>query len=76
MSVKHKPGYGLSVANDRYYRAGEIQRMVADAPTEDNEGRMRHLMAIERLCCRGMEYSNQDFDVLSAAWSFIALATR
>lgn len=64
--------YGISV-NGTFLRSEEIARRITDRHS-DPHGRdcqvMRHLSAIEHLEQRGMEYSNQDFDVLSAALRF------
>jgi hypothetical protein len=43
-----------------------------DDEAELNQQRMRHMVAIEELEARGMQYSNQDCDVLSGALTFAA----
>lgn len=47
---------------------GDLQ---ADCGTATHATRMTQLAAIERLEARGMQYSNQDFDVLSGALNFL-----
>ena len=69
--------YGLSVRTDVncetcFVRSAEIARLVTFRG--DHPDVMRHLAAIEHLEARGAKYSNQDFDVLSAAWNFAARA--
>lgn len=60
----------ISIAGGPTLTAAEVARMVNDRAnrnsTYDPEP-MRHLAAIERIGCRGISYSNEDFDVLSAA---------
>lgn len=53
---------------DKTWRSGELQRAIGQI---DHPDTMRHLSAIESLEARGAQYSNHDFDVLSAALSFI-----
>lgn len=61
--------HGISVANRGFIRSHEIERLITDRHGDCDET-SRHLSAIERLEARGAEYSNQDFDVLSAALRF------
>lgn len=60
---------GQTHAGPTVYTSAEIARLVAEN-REGHPGVMRHLSAIEQLEARGAQYSNQDFDVLSAAYSF------
>jgi hypothetical protein len=64
--------YCLKIANGPLLRSEEIARMVA--ARDGHPDTMRHLGAIERIEARGIVYSNQDFDVLSAAYSFATQA--
>lgn len=67
--------YGLKLVNGGFIRSAEIQRALAQLPfecgTELHSRRMALLGAIERLEARGMQCSNQDFDVLSSALNFL-----
>jgi spore germination protein YaaH len=61
--------YGLSIANEGFLRSAEISRLITDRKPYSAE-LMKHLGAIERIEARGITYSNEDFDVLSAAYRF------
>lgn len=62
-------GSGGSISLAQLMRAlGDLN---AECGTVTHQTRMRHLCALERLGCRGMEYSNQDFDVMSSALNFL-----
>jgi hypothetical protein len=65
--------YGLGIwenGENRYLRSAEIASLLAGRLSGGDVVGMRHLVAIERLESRGMSYSNEDFDVLSAAHSY------
>lgn len=74
-SVKGEPMYCLTIAGNPggCVRSAEIAQMIVerqpDRHARDSQV-SRHLSALERLESRGVEYSNQDFDVLSAALRF------
>lgn len=67
--------YGIALCHGGFIRSAEIQRALSELPfecgTELHTRRMRELSAIEHLEARGMQYSNQDFDVLSSALNFL-----
>lgn len=67
--------YSLLLQNGKQITSAMLSQRLgsleADCGTVTHETRMRHLSAIERLGARGMQYSNQDFDVLSAALNFL-----
>jgi hypothetical protein len=63
--------YVLLVAGRGAMNSIEIAQLVArrmEALGGSDAVGMRHLVAIENLGARGTRYSNQDFDVLSAAF--------
>ena len=63
--------YCLSVVVDgvsKVLAGADIASAVAAMPYSADQ--IRHLSAIERLGARGCSYSNEDFDILSAAWHF------
>lgn len=64
--------YGLGVwenGKNKYVKSHEIADLIVKK-RNGHPGAMKHLYAIEALESRGMKYSNHDFDVLSAAYSF------
>ncbi len=61
--------YTLSIAGAGFLRSAEIARMIVDN-RGDHPDVIRHLSAIEHIEARGISYSNEDFDVLSAAHRF------
>ena len=67
--------YALHLRTGKHVTSAMLQHALgavdADCETRTHASRMIHLQAIERLEARGMTYSNQDFDVLSAALNFL-----
>ena len=67
--------YNLTLRSAKTITSAELQSALAaldaECGTMTHKSRMRHLGSIERLEARGMQYSNQDFDVLSAALNFL-----
>lgn len=64
--------YSLTIQDgcqSRTLRSAEIQRLVGERKPNHPET-MTHLFAIETIEARGIKYSGQDFDVLSAAYRF------
>lgn len=67
--------YSLTIQDSIYprtLRSAEVQRLVAERRPNHPE-MMHHLSAIERIEARGIAYSGEDFDVLSAAYRFATL---
>ncbi len=65
--------YALHLRNGKRVTSAVLQHTLSklDCGTLTHITRMQHLSAIERLEARGMQYSNQDFDVLSSALNFL-----
>ncbi len=67
--------YRLILRSGRPITSAQLQQALgqvdAECGTVTHQTRMKHLGAIERLCARGKSYSNEDFDVLSAALNFL-----
>ena len=62
--------YGISTARG-FVRSKDLARRLGMLPESVDQDRMRHMVAIEEIESRGISYSNQDFDVLSAALSYL-----
>lgn len=67
--------YKLLLRKGKAIKSEEIQQALneveAECGTTTHQSRMAHLSRIEQLEARGMQYSNQDFDVLSSALNFL-----
>ena len=67
--------YKLHLRSGKSITSAMLQHSLGLLPCEPgtmtHKSRMSYLGAIERLEARGMTYSNEDFDVLSAALNFL-----
>lgn len=67
--------YSLHLRSGRSVTSAMLQRSLADCGVESGSElghrRMAYMVSIERLESRGMQYSNEDFDVLSGALNFL-----
>ena len=70
--------YGITLQaghGKRWITSAMLQHALGALPcaqgTVTHDRRMAFLSAIERLGARGMQYSNQDFDILSGALNFL-----
>lgn len=65
--------YGLKLCGGGFIGSLAIKVALAKLEVSGEVGlrRMREMVAVERLEGRGMQYSNQDFDVLSSALNFL-----
>lgn len=65
--------YSLRLQSGLRISSAELQHALGalKCGTETHLARMAHMSAIERIEARGTTYSNQDFDVLSAALNFL-----
>jgi hypothetical protein len=73
LTYKGKTMYTLHLRNGKRITSAVLQHTLSnlDCGPLTHTKRMQHLSAIERLEARGMQHSNQDFDVLSAALNFL-----
>jgi hypothetical protein len=75
--------YVLTFPSGRRYSLGEAQHDMAilcdwagDAGCDPNYPARKLLADLERIACRGVSYSNEDFDLLSRAWELGETTSR
>ena len=73
--------YRLALAGGEIIPSEVIAHRIAGTLDYDSDPNhaavgMKHLYAIETIEARGLQYANQDFDVLSSAYDFMVAGKR